>query len=139
MRAISLHQPWATAMALGLKRIETRDWRPGVEEPFLMAVHAAKVWKPEQVQFCASMRAICPSLPHAIPLGVIVAVVRVVAFERTEAIVGDANFAELAWGNYEPGRWGWLTDELRPLRTPLAWRGQQGFFSVPDSIIRGAL
>lgn len=67
------------------------------------------------------------------------AVVRVVAFERTEAIVGDVSPDEAAWGNYGPGRWGWLTDEPRALRTPLPWRGQQGFFSVPDSVIRGAL
>lgn len=26
MRAITLHQPWATAVALGIKRVETRSW-----------------------------------------------------------------------------------------------------------------
>lgn len=27
MKALTLTQPWATAMALELKRIETRSWR----------------------------------------------------------------------------------------------------------------
>lgn len=140
MRAISLHQPWATAMALGLKRIETRDWRPAVDEPFLMAIHAAKVWKPEQVEFCSRMRVdLCPELPHEIPLGAIVGVVRVEGFEQTDVILPDVSPIELLWGNYEPGRWAWLTEQPRALSQPLAWRGQQGFFSVPDSVLRGVL
>jgi hypothetical protein len=27
MKALSLHQPWASLIALGVKRIETRSWR----------------------------------------------------------------------------------------------------------------
>lgn len=32
MKAISLWQPWASAMALGLKSIETRHWSPASGE-----------------------------------------------------------------------------------------------------------
>ena len=28
MKAITLHQPWASLIACGLKTIETRDWPP---------------------------------------------------------------------------------------------------------------
>ena len=28
MKAITLHQLWATLIALGIKRIESRSWRP---------------------------------------------------------------------------------------------------------------
>ena len=40
MRAISLWQPWASVVALGSKRIETRHWSTGHRGP--LAIHAAK-------------------------------------------------------------------------------------------------
>jgi hypothetical protein len=40
MRAISLHQPWASAVALGAKTIETRHWPTDYRGP--IAIHAAK-------------------------------------------------------------------------------------------------
>ena len=40
MKAISLWQPWASAMALGMKKIETRHWPTCYRGPLL--IHAAK-------------------------------------------------------------------------------------------------
>ncbi len=40
MKAISLHQPWASAIAFNSKRIETRSWRTQYRGP--LAIHAAK-------------------------------------------------------------------------------------------------
>lgn len=40
MRLISLHEPWATLMALCYKRVETRDWVTHYRGP--LAIHASK-------------------------------------------------------------------------------------------------
>ena len=40
MRLLSLHEPWATLMALKAKRIETRDWTTSYRGP--LAIHASK-------------------------------------------------------------------------------------------------
>ena len=43
MPAISLHQPWASLIAYGVKTIETRSWRPPTK--FIgqrIAIHGAK-------------------------------------------------------------------------------------------------
>lgn len=40
MRALSLHQPWASLIADGIKKIETRDWPARFRGP--LAIHAAK-------------------------------------------------------------------------------------------------
>lgn len=42
MRAISLHQPWASAIAYGAKRVETRSWSTNYRGP--LAIHAAKLF-----------------------------------------------------------------------------------------------
>jgi len=40
MKAITLTQPWATLVAIGAKRIETRSWSTSYRGP--LAIHAAK-------------------------------------------------------------------------------------------------
>lgn len=40
-------------------------------------------------------------------------------------------------GNYEPGRYGWLLDDIRKLPKPIPYVGRQGLFSVPDHILVG--
>lgn len=41
MKALSLTQPWASLVAVGAKRIETRSWRTSYRGP--LAIHAAKL------------------------------------------------------------------------------------------------
>lgn len=44
MKAITLTQPWATLVAIGAKKIETRSWATSYRGP--LAIHAAKGLKP---------------------------------------------------------------------------------------------
>lgn len=36
------------------------------------------------------------------------------------------------FGDYAPGRWAWLLTDVRPLRRPIAAKGAQGFFDLPQ-------
>ena len=40
MKALTLWQPWATLVAIGAKKIETRSWKTNYRGP--LAIHAAK-------------------------------------------------------------------------------------------------
>ncbi|MDX5091650.1 ASCH domain-containing protein, partial [Lactobacillus crispatus] len=40
MKAITIHQPWATLIALGEKQFETRSWETKYRGP--LAIHAGK-------------------------------------------------------------------------------------------------
>ena len=42
MKALTLHQPWASLVALGVKTIETRSWATSYRGP--LAIHAATRW-----------------------------------------------------------------------------------------------
>lgn len=42
MKALTLTQPYATLVAIGEKRLETRSWRTSYRGP--LAIHAAKGW-----------------------------------------------------------------------------------------------
>lgn len=126
MKALSLWQPWASAIALGLKRVETRHWSTKYRGPLI--IHAAKRWTREE-RVMAEAHGL-----FALPLGMIVAsanLVEVLPSERIAQMVGNQ---ELAWGNYGPGRFGWLLDDIQPL-APVPFRGAQGFFDVPEDLV----
>lgn len=50
MKCISLWQPWATLIAIGAKKIETRHWKTDVRGR--VAIHAAKRWTRDQKKLC---------------------------------------------------------------------------------------
>lgn len=161
MRAISLWQPWASAVALGSKRIETRHWSTDYRGP--LAIHAAKrCVKGELIVWHCSWTwcgALAPlgvrmgqneQLWEFLPFGAIVAVVNLVDCRSTEAFDQAAldkirfaadslgKWTERQMGNFEPGRYGWVLDDIRPLKEPIPFRGAQGFFNVPDGILATA-
>lgn len=49
MRALTLHQPWASLVAVGVKTIETRGWSTTYRGPLL--IHAAKTMPPYSKQY----------------------------------------------------------------------------------------
>ena len=140
MKLLTITQPWATLIALGGKRIETRPKRANYEGD--IAIHAAK-----------GLNGIFPGADHldlaeqcgrpffrealtahgitsdALPRGQVVAVARLVrCTEMTTASIAKLaaqNPAELAFGDYRPHRWAWVLDEIRPLARPYPLRGQQ--------------
>lgn len=140
MRAISLWQPWASAMALGFKRIETRHWRTNYTG--LLAIHAAKRWTRAEQEFTTMLRTNGIGIPFTLPLGAVVATVRLVECRPTERIVpklkakGPAGLVEFNLGNYDAGRWGWIFVDIKPLAAPIPFKGAQGFFDVPDELLR---
>ncbi len=126
-------------MALGLKKIETRHWSHGYRGP--IAIHAAKRWTRDEREFwedcCEANRA----LPKDLPLGAIVAVGNLSIVLPTEALLGGGRVSllEEGWGNYGPGRFGWMFDSVVALPAPIPYKGQQGFFDVPDEVLACAV
>src|SRR5437660_12667474 len=78
--AISLWQPWASLIALGLKRFETRSWPLRKYSPRMSyAIHAAKRWTKAQRDLCEFdpiiSRMVMGLTPITMPLGAYVAIV----------------------------------------------------------------
>lgn len=138
MRALSLWQPWASAIALKLKLIETRGWSTGYRGQ--LAIHAAKRWTREEREFLADMRMIGRFPCYGdLPFGAIVAVVNVDDCVRTEQLINRITALETSWGNYDSERYGFLMSNIRALPVPISFKGAQGFFNVPDSLIEQSL
>lgn len=136
MKALTLTQPWASLVALHEKSIETRSWSTNYRGP--LAIHAAKGLS--SVGEGAGLIALCRTEPFAtalrdqagetfskvLPLGVIVATCLLVDVRRIDEPVGPEfrKTHEFAFGDYTPGRYGWLLDCVAPVDPPIPARGQ---------------
>lgn len=159
MKIISLWQPYASAIALGLKRIETRSWSTPYTGP--IAIHAAKKWDAETRGILTYLPAVAsralkldlcrPMRDGAFPLGSIVAVADLVGCYSTtlwpdrQARMREYLFIkhptldtplERALGNYDPRRYGWVLANVRRLTTPIPYRGSQGLRDLDPRIER---
>ena len=135
MRAISLWQPWATLIALGEKRIETRSWNPNYEGPIL--IHASKRWTREQQEIIT--RPVFRDalgdygITEPMPLGGFVARGNLGAcFLSDEVYESEGGRLasrlqgnESAFGDYSLGRWCWLIYDVVMLPELIPARGFQ--------------
>jgi hypothetical protein len=135
MKAISLWQPYASLVAHRLKKNETRGWSTSYRGPVL--IHAAKKWTLEQAEELGGFLqfpevwAAYPQIGATPPLGAILAVARVVDVREMTAEWIDAQAAlELAAGDWQEGRFGWVLDDVRTLDTPIPCVGAQGLWDV---------
>lgn len=133
MKTISLYQPWASAMALGLKTIETRPTR--IHHRGLVAIHAAKKWTEDEQEWCEDFarQFAKPALLDP-PRGCVIAYGRIVDCKPAEELLSGLSYQEALLGNYAPKRFGWIFEGIIPLEVPIPWRGQQGQFNVPDHL-----
>jgi activating signal cointegrator 1 len=160
MRAISLWQPWASAVAFGSKQIETRHWATAYRGP--LAIHAAKrrikgelmdyeaqgKWKGALRK--AENRGGAYRLYDTLPFGAIVAVVLLVDCKPTNRFTvaeldtprrpgGETteiyDWTERQMGDFSPGRFGWECENIYRLPEPIPFKGAQGFFNIPDELL----
>jgi activating signal cointegrator 1 len=176
--ALTLHQPWASLIALGVKTIETRSWpcppsligqplaiHAGASEPELGLVLGEAVvvrhgdgWYVEEFhdQRCGSR----------LPLGAVVATcrvatcvpivrdvyevaatgpcmyvsasgsaMRVVKLADTESSAQIVATDQVSYGDFTPGRYAWLLEDVKPTteRCPWCWGlGSYDLRRTPD-------
>ncbi|HET9012232.1 MAG TPA: ASCH domain-containing protein [Gemmatimonadaceae bacterium] len=145
MKALSLWQPYASLAAARAKRVETRDWNTEHRGP--LAIHAtASVPEPyrsayetmvHREPFDRWRRALGYSSLAAFPHGAIVGLVHVTSVVRlgplvTETIRRSNGSDEIAFGNYDEGRYGWaLDDDAILLPRPVPCRGERRIWTLP--------
>lgn len=134
MKAIALTQPWATLVALGAKRLETRSWDTTYRGP--LAIHAAKGfprWAREFARTDAWVQEILLNaklvFPEFFPVGAVLCIVNLTGTCHTEGIWNIPEH-ERAFGDYGPGRYAWQLTDLQVLAKPYPCSGKLGLWNV---------
>ncbi len=152
MKAITLWQPWAGAMALGLKKNETRGRRfnyrgelaihAGYHEPSLDELRPVTeaILRGDARRLTGNMNPIGLAKECGAILCVVELWACVYAEYMTTGGVGNPtgqqiSTLERSLGDYSPGRYALLTRRLRVLRSPVPCRGFQVVpWTVPPEV-----
>lgn len=138
MKALSLWQPWASLIAHGHKKLETRSWSTSYRG--LLAIHATATWHSGVPELCLrepmfrlALSKHYPTL-GSLPLGCIIATCFLIRCVRAEDIRLSLSDKELVFGDYSDGRWAWELGDVRLVDPPVACKGQRSIWSVPSHV-----
>lgn len=152
MKALSILQPWATLIAIGAKKIETRSWPTNYRGP--IAIHASKGFPRQAKDICFKepfLTALCEgdvfpkdwitemeSPKDMFPLGAIIAIgnlhkvgdifLRKDGPTMVRGLELPMRSPELEFGNFTPGRFGWCITGVYLLNDPIPAKGRLGLW-----------
>ena len=127
MQALTLWQPWATLIVLGLKRYETRSWGTYYRGPLL--IHAGKRCDRQHERMLRE-EGWLDDVDGPLPTGVILAVAQLASMRAAAGV--DVDHKEMLFGDFSLGRYAWRLADVRPLAEPIPCRGKQGLWT-PDA------
>jgi hypothetical protein len=124
MKALSFTQPWASLVIDGRKKIETRSWPTNFRGE--IAIHAAKSIDADAcVNFSYN--------PDTIVRGAIIGIATLTeCFRFTAANIKEFSDAELSYGDFTPGRYGFRLERVRTC-LPIPCRGSLGLWTTEYS------
>ena len=114
LKAITVVQPWAWAIAHVGKNIENRPWY--TYQRGTIAIHAGQIWRRED----RMPRGVRQPKDDEIVTGAIIAIADLV--DCVESVRSK-------W--FHEGEYGWVLDNIRPLKPPIPCTGALSFWKVP--------
>jgi hypothetical protein len=122
MKALTIRQPWAQLIVIGVKDVENRTWQTRHRGPLL--IHAGLRVDREEEQWYRDLLADEElEWPNPLPTGAIVGAVQ---------LVDCVTASDRDWFD---GPYGWLLDKPLAFEASIPFRGRLGLFEVPDELI----
>jgi activating signal cointegrator 1 len=138
MKVLSIIQPWATLIALGEKKFETRSWP--TKHRGELAIHSSKkIDKPACRE--ESIRSVLAKHGYSeknLPIGVILATCtlsdcfQVIEDKKTSAILDvgvTVSGNEYKFGDFSEGRFAWEVLNINILPAPIPAKGKLGIWN----------
>ncbi len=137
MRALTLSQPWAELVALGVKQFETRSW----STPYrgTLVIHAARKGSGGVTTAKLNEMADAWGFDRRVDYGAAIAVCELVDVRRVEDVYDDLSFMERRFGDYSPGRYAWQLADVRRFLLPIPARGALGLWTPPIEVREAVL
>lgn len=146
MKALTLHQPWATCIAQHGKRVENRTWAP--PQPIIgqrIAIHAGMRLNREVCLRLFDEEGIELAPASKLPLGAVVATARVAGWASDQGWaqeptldffgVTEQQARDALRSSWWIGPIGWILDHVIAV-PPVACKGAQGLWSLPADVER---
>jgi hypothetical protein len=130
IKVITLHQPWAQWLVMGVKVYETRGW--STYHRGLIAIHAGRTWNKDVEAFTANMCAKYPQLrpkDDLFPLGAVVGACLLTAVYDAGKLSLKLGRMESELGNFAEGRYAWRMENPEIYPAPVWVSGKQGIWN----------
>jgi hypothetical protein len=148
MKILTLWEPYASFIKYKLKNFETRSWGTSYRGEIL--IHAAKrKYKIGSFEDTVANK-VCQlaqwdnfdrrtldfvGCSH-LPLGEIVAIAQLTdCIQMSEPFIEQQSEIEIACGNWQPLRFAWKFENIRPITQQILFRGKQGLVNAPPEVI----
>jgi activating signal cointegrator 1 len=151
LKALTLWQPWATLIAMGEKRIETRHWATKYRGE--LAIHAAAKLPPTWLEASSRTDPFRDELAdvfgvrrdrddrcgkhvndiiRGLPYGKVLCIVRLVEIEETSEMLREiVSQRERLFGNFEDGRYAWRLEMVDVYEPPRPAKGNRMLWNWP--------
>jgi hypothetical protein len=124
MKALTVQQPWAWAIAHGGKDVENRTWSTSHRGP--LAIHAGKSYDRATDGLVAGLAGVAALPTLSTVRGAIVAVAHLAGVH----IYGHCQCSPwAAWGQYH-----WVFADVQPLAEPIPHKGALGLWTVDAAL-----
>ena len=138
MKVLSLLQPWATLVVMGVKQIETRSWSTAHRGPLL--IHASKGKAGEIFSTELPFKKYITDFKQ-LPFGFIIGqvtladVVRIRTgslFHTNDEMMNRLTMEEKAFGDYTEGRFAWMLQDALQFKHPRGARGSLNLWEFDE-------
>jgi hypothetical protein len=142
MKVLSLLQPWATLVVMGVKQIETRSWSTAHRGPLL--IHASKGKAGEIFAIEPPFNKYIPDF-RKLPFGFIIGqvtltdVIRIGTgslFHANDEMINRLTMEEKAFGDYTDGRFAWMLQDAIQFKQPIGARGSLTLWEFDEHLIK---
>jgi hypothetical protein len=143
VKALTVTQPWATLIASGAKRIETRGWATRYRGP--LAIHASKGFPRDFRDLCyaepfaSALSAARIRIPEDLPRAAVIAtceLVEVLRIGPTGSGWRPPSEPERTFGDYSDGRYAWMLANVQPVLPAIVARGALGLWEWDEALVR---
>lgn len=129
IKALTIQQPWAWAIAAGHKRVENRSRRTHYRGPIAIHAGLSNASMAGGLEFLIRQGIV---VPHDLIFGAVLAVAELVdcAPCTQPGRYASRDCQDLIVDPFAFGPWCYVLANVRQLETPIPCRGQQGWFTV---------
>jgi hypothetical protein len=137
---LTIHQPWASLVVQGAKRVENRRWPTWHRGLLLIHAGRSREWFPDDDDCDAITDAgiVVPSA-DSVPYGAIIGAVSVVDCVRLNAVADDEQTCPLAWLHNDvlaSGPFCWVLNNPVLFAQPIPCPGQTKLWYAPEHLSR---
>jgi hypothetical protein len=132
MKVISLTEPWATLIKENKKHIETRSWKTSYRGT--LYIHASSTKVSNDTKNNKELMKMIEE--RNLNFGYIICKCNLIdCIKMTDEYVKDIkdnNYQEYICGNYKPGRYAWILDDIEVLDIPIKAKGKLSVWEYPN-------